>query len=293
MRQRETPGLSSPGILGNVSADKGQAITSIRRSTASSPGGDAVTPDLPTPTPDKTTDPRPQSLPWYLQIPPGQWFCDQHGRYAPCPEHDCPHCFVADYGYGECPYCDSQTKPPPPVDCPLGEDCSTCPDCGIGPNGAVTCACKETLCPGCDRCPRHAVDYCAGCYDRYSGEGKAYCAGHGWVTLCFAHGDCADRYEEDGYGCPFKPYSAASPSCRYCQGVGPCKYCHPHCPACWAHNVLVSQSSPGLLPAPPPCAWCEALVTTAYPRRDQFFRELYWGDPHIPPFSLRRDYLHS
>ena len=40
MRQGETPGLSSPGLLGNVGADEGQATTSIRRLTASSPGGD-------------------------------------------------------------------------------------------------------------------------------------------------------------------------------------------------------------------------------------------------------------
>lgn len=189
-------------------------------------------------------------------------FCWDHGTYDPCPDHDCSYCFVADYGYGECPYCDDVTTPwVPPGLCPRGEDCPICPDCPIAPNGAATCSCTTTLCPQCDRCPRHAVDYCAGCYDRYSGEGKAYCARHGWVTLCFAHGDCADRYEEDGYGCLFKPYSAASPSCRYCQGVGPCKYCHPHCPGCWAHNVLVSRGRPGLVPAPPPCSWCEDLVT--------------------------------
>jgi hypothetical protein len=89
MRQRETPGLFSPGLPGNVSADKGQA-TSIRRSMASSPDGDAVTPGLPTPhkTAEQVRAPR--------RVIPALPLCTEHGRYEACPEHDCPHCFVGD-----------------------------------------------------------------------------------------------------------------------------------------------------------------------------------------------------
>jgi hypothetical protein len=260
MRQRETPGQSSPGLLGNVSADKGQATTSTRRSMASSSGGDAVAPGLPTPTPDKTTDPRPQSLPWYLRIPPGQWFCDQHGRYAPCPEHDCPHCFVADYGHGECAHCDHQTKPLPPVDCPAGEDCPSCPDCGIGPNGAVTCACIATLCQEEWHCPKHAQQHCPGCQDLYGGTGRGYCVGHGWVELCFFHNDCPDHRD-----CLLLVENGGRPSCGDCQGAGCCWHCHPHCPACWAEGVLRERELPvlGLGPAPPPCLSCQRLLTDA------------------------------
>jgi hypothetical protein len=97
MRQRETPaGLSSlAGLSGNVWADKGQA-TSIKRSIASSPGGEAVRPGLTTlhKVTDLVAPVEPPRAP--RQVIPPLPPCTEHGRYGACPEHDCPHCFVAD-----------------------------------------------------------------------------------------------------------------------------------------------------------------------------------------------------
>jgi hypothetical protein len=201
------------------------------------------------------------------RVPPGQRFCDLHGCYTPCATHGCPHCFVADYGFGECDCCD-QIKPTPVVACPDGEDCPICPDCGApgySPPSTVTCACMAELCRECDRCPEHATNDCPICDDRYSQRDphtnrrqRFYCSpGHGWVLPCFNHTDCRDRMGDvfDPDCCDLKPYGSGSPSCRYCQGAGYCKYCHPHCPACWAHATWMHEAGKGL-PAPPYCAWC-------------------------------------
>lgn len=180
--------------------------------------------------------------------------CPEHGRYEPCPFHDCPGCFVGEIGWGECDHCDAVTRPLPAVACPAGEDCPICPDCGVTAAGEATCACTATLCRMCDRCPEHASDICPECCERYGGVGRAYCGAHGWVELCPAHDDCADRMGE----CFLQPDDAASPTCRFCRGVGPCRYCHAHCPGCWAAGVLGSQRKPELGAPPPPCPWCNA-----------------------------------
>jgi hypothetical protein len=227
---------------------------------------------------------------------PSAWFtgyCPDHDRYTPCSKHDCPHCFIADYGFGECAHCDSHTKPSPPVGCPDGEDCPICPDCGVpgsSPPSKVTCACMAELCRECWRCPEHAADDCWACDDRYccrdrhGRKTRFYCPGHGWVLPCFNHTDCTDRMGDvlDADRCYLKPYGSGSPTCRYCQGAGNCKYCHPHCCACWAHFRWMHEAGKGL-PAPPYCAWCylllrqdTALLTRAYRRAQCFINPDLW-----------------
>jgi hypothetical protein len=204
--------------------------------------------------------------------------CPDHDYYLACPDHGCPWCFLDAYGRGECETCDDLTKPwTPPGLCPRGEDCPICPDCGVPGRpitGVVTCACAAELCPQCWRCPVHSlrrVDTsegdCTTCADRFADLGRQRCRGHGWVTPCFAHENCPDRWEEygsrswDDPACDLRPSrELVSPSCCYCQGQGPCKYCHPHCPCCWAERVLFHQVEPEFWREPPACASCELII---------------------------------
>jgi hypothetical protein len=206
-------------------------------------------------------------------------YCQEHGDYTPCAEHDsgqtfagnrdCPQCFIDNYGRHECSSCDAACGPAGcyyhggpvpcviedcPSHCPLGEDCPRCPECCV-------CSCKTALCKECDRCVKHAEN-CGGCEGLFGGEGFAYCGAHGWVLLCSAHGKCPGRDEGE---CDLRPYAAGDPDCPCCQGTGSGRCCHPHCPGCWAEPTLraarpcLAEDFP---PPPPACEGCLALLTS-------------------------------
>jgi hypothetical protein len=170
-------------------------------------------------------------------------YCQEHGDYTPCAEHDsgqtfagnrdCPGCFIDNYGRHACSYCDAAYGGAEcyyhggsvpcvigdcPSHCPLGEECPTCPECRV-------CSCKTALCKECDRCVKHAEN-CGGCSEAFGGEGFAYCGAHGWVLLCSADGQC---------------------------------------PGCWAESTLraarpcLAEDFP---PPPPACEGCLALLTS-------------------------------
>jgi hypothetical protein len=224
-----------------------------------------------------------QTPPLPSDIPPSaessEGYCSDHGWYAHCPDCGCPWCSIEWTGRGECETCDDLTTPwTPPGLCPRGEDCPICPDCGVPGlpgTGVVTCACVAELCSQCWRCPVHArrpvnasPGYCSACTDRYTELGRQWCPGHGWVTPCFAHGTCPDRWEEEDSSIWDPPACSLRPSrefnnrrCRFCEGGGPCNCCHPHCPCCWAERVLQHQSQIRFHVSPPlPCPSCAFLI---------------------------------